>query len=600
MLINLLKIIHHWLTASADRKGKTRFWLALSWLCALVYPIAALKQAFASEYIISDDARQHVFWLYRYLDGDLFPNDLIADYFQSVAPAGYTLFYRSFAALGIEPLLLAKLLPIALASIATLYCFGLCLQLFPIPAAGFVASFLFNQNLWMRDDLASGTPRAFLNPIFLAFLYYLVRRQLIPVIATIVLLGLFYPQYVLVASGILVLFPLTTDIEIDTKERRTLLGNESILLPDFLSSILTRKKNAIALLFAFLILLPYALKTSDFGPVIDVETAKQLPEFLPGGRVRFFYDDFGRFWLSGGRSGLQPALDPPLLCAGLLLPFLLAWKRRFPLLLQTRSSSRILLDLTLSSLFWFFAAHAFLFKLHLPSRYTQHSLRIVFSLAAAIALLSVLDAVLKWAISRQENAAISRIVALSLTTLIVHQLFFYQLSLDNFPKTSYIVGTTPEVYQFFAQQPPESLVASLSVEANNLPSFARRSILVGDEYAIPYHWGYYQQFQTRSRDLVVAQYSSNLAEVQDFIQRYGVDFWLLDRGWLSPEYADNSDWIERYDRTVEDRLKKGDQPALTKMRDRCTIFESEAAIVLDANCILNSEIEPDARSHRLD
>jgi len=32
----------------------------------------------------------------------------------------------------------------------------------------------------------------------------------------------------------------------------------------------------------------------------------------------------------------------------------------------------------------FFAAHALLFKLHLPNRYSEHSLRIVLAIAAAI------------------------------------------------------------------------------------------------------------------------------------------------------------------------------------------------------------------------
>ena len=87
------------------------FWFTLSLIFAAGYAILALRQAFASEYVVQDDARQHIFWMLRFIDPNLFPDNLIADYFQSVAPAGYSNLYRVFAILGINPLLLNKLLP---------------------------------------------------------------------------------------------------------------------------------------------------------------------------------------------------------------------------------------------------------------------------------------------------------------------------------------------------------------------------------------------------------------------------------------------------------------------------------------------------------
>ncbi|NEQ85703.1 MAG: hypothetical protein F6K26_38040, partial [Moorea sp. SIO2I5] len=65
------------------------FWFSLSLTFTLVYSLLALREAFSGEYIVQDDARQHIFWMMRFLDPELFPKDLIADYFQTVAPAGY-------------------------------------------------------------------------------------------------------------------------------------------------------------------------------------------------------------------------------------------------------------------------------------------------------------------------------------------------------------------------------------------------------------------------------------------------------------------------------------------------------------------------------
>ena len=85
--------------------------LSLSLAFAIIYGILALQQAFGGEYVVQDDARQHIFWMQRYLDPGAFPNDLIADYFQSAAPLGYDLLYRTLARLGLEPHLVARVLP---------------------------------------------------------------------------------------------------------------------------------------------------------------------------------------------------------------------------------------------------------------------------------------------------------------------------------------------------------------------------------------------------------------------------------------------------------------------------------------------------------
>jgi len=81
--------------------------------------------------------------------------------------------------MGINPLLLNKLLPPVLGVLTTGYCFGVCLEMLPLPGAGFTATLLLNQIIWMKDDLVSATPRAFAYPLFLAFLYYLLRRSLL-------------------------------------------------------------------------------------------------------------------------------------------------------------------------------------------------------------------------------------------------------------------------------------------------------------------------------------------------------------------------------------------------------------------------------------
>ena len=98
------------LTAKLDYRFG--LWFFLSLLIAVYMAWAPLQKALSNEYVIQDDARQHVFWMQRFIDSELFPHNLLADYFQSVAPPGYTWLYQGFAGLGVETILLHKLLPL--------------------------------------------------------------------------------------------------------------------------------------------------------------------------------------------------------------------------------------------------------------------------------------------------------------------------------------------------------------------------------------------------------------------------------------------------------------------------------------------------------
>jgi hypothetical protein len=240
----------------------------------------------------------------------------------------------------------------------------------------------------------------------------------------------------------------------------------------------------------------------------------------------------------------------------------------------------------------FFAAHAVLFKLHLPSRYTSHSFRIIVTLASGIALTVMLDAVLNWASVRVKSYLSWRqFIALGTTVLIGATLILYPSFVKNFPHTAYIVGRVPVLYEFFQKQPKDSLIASLADEANNIPTFAQRSILVGREYAIPYHLGYYSQFRQRTLDLIQAQYSPDWTEVQGFIQKYGVDFWLLDAGAFTPEYLANNRWLQPFAPATEEaleNLKQGTLPALSSVMKKCSVIETESLVVLRAACLASA------------
>ena len=544
-------------------QSKYNFWFTLSIIAAILFSLSGLTLAFQSPYIIQDDARQHIFWMQQFNDRDLFVGDLIANYFQSVAPWGFTNLYKLISALGIDVVVFNKFSPLLISVVTTIYCFLVCWEILPIPFAGFISSLLLNQNLWMLDDLSSGTPRAFIYPLFLAFIYYLLRYNTLLCGSLIILQGLFYPQTVLISGGVLTI--------------RWLGDRHKKII--YLVGLLT----------AVAILLIYAVKTSEFGDIVTLAQAKLLPEFRPGGRSAFFSDDPKEFWLLGRRSGFFPIeWQYSLMCAyGVSLFWLKRYPYRFPLIKKIDKKVIILLQIFSAGLLLYCLAHLFLFKLHLPGRYSQHILRMIIALADGMAIAVIFNPVVRWLEGqfphyRQLFKSFSLIILLGL-------LLYPTYAVQAYPhRLGYVKPQTVELYKFLQQQPKDSLIATLSREADFIPTLAKRSVLVSEEYAIPYHWEYYQQINQRIRDLIKAQYSTDTNTVRQFMQKYQVNFWLISKNAFTINYLKNNPWLMQFQPETSNAIEmisKKKKPVLAQLSNRCQIFTEQNLVVIEADCL---------------
>ena len=134
------------------------------------------------------------------------------------------------------------------------------------------------------------------------------------------------------------------------------------------------------------------------------------------------------------------------------------------------------------------------------------------------------------------------------------------------------------------------MIASLDNEINNVPTFAQRPILTGDEYAIPYHVGYYSEIRKRTTDLIRAQYSPDAALVRSLIEDYGVDFWLVRASAFNPKFLNNNPWLRQYQPVTNDAiavLEAGQIPILEQIMPLCTVWGDDRLTLLDASCALN-------------
>lgn len=549
--------------------------LGVSLLFALVYGCLAMQKGFSGDYVVQDDARHYLFWMERFRDAGAFPNDLIADYLQAIAPVGYKLLYRLASYGHLEPMWLAKVLPTGLGMVAAGYYYGLTLAIFPVPMAGVMASVMLSQHLWCTDDLVSASPRSFIYPLVIPLLFYFVRRRWGLSLLFLGLLALFYPPVALVATTLYAVHGVAWQ-KLPVMWRcpwRVLMWG--------------RCRVAIAALtLTMLCILPTYLLSQDYGPVVTMVQAHAIPEFQPSGRHSFFRTGLSRYWLMlyGGHGAIlkRTLFTPVTLAAALFLWPMGRCQRWFPSLKAVQPSLSVFAKLTLAAIIWFLLAYGVAFRLHMPGRYTSHCIQLAVPILAAIAWVSLLGS---GALHRRRLLSWGAVVLVLLPLL-----FYYPLLLKNFPKTLYMAGQEGPIYQYLQTQPQDSLVASLDYEADNIPTFAKRSVLLAAEYGTPFHLGYYRQIRQRAADLLIAHYAHDKATVKTFADTYGVDFWLVHRSAFSPGYlANHRYWSNNYQPLLQpaiDQLAQGQAGWLHASLDQCAVVETTNFWLLSMDCVL--------------
>jgi hypothetical protein len=544
--------------AVADKVVRRR-WLIAALAVAALYSVLALRLAFRSRDLIQDDARQHVFWMWRFIDPTLFPNDLIANYFQAVAPAGYKLLYWIFAKVGVNPLFFSKLLPAAIGLLIGYLVFQLFLELMPSPRGAFFASVFLGQLVWLKDDVMSATPRAFVCPLFLAFMFFLVRGRVLLCLLMVAFQALVYPQAGFVALGVLGL-------------RLLKWRNHR---PHF-----TRNRRDYILFFAAVCvfgaaIFPFASSSARFGPVITREQARALPEIQPHGRSQFFVRGLS-YWVDAPRSGLVPNGNPPhILALAFLAPVCLLFARR-------KFRGAVLLQAGLAAVVMWAAAHLFLFRLHLPGRYSQWLFQILFAIGAGTSIAVLWDLAGTWREQLRVKNASPAAIAITLAAVALSAgLLIYPHLKQKFPADSYLAGEPREFFQFLRGQPKDTVVATLRNVGSLIPVFAQRSVLVSAEHAIPYHKGYYDLIRRRGQELVRAYFTANRAELRAFIDKYHIDLIIVSRTPLGARDVKKVHWFGE----IAEDVPFDERPALLDFVHNTNVWENNAMIVLDAHRI---------------
>jgi hypothetical protein len=520
--------------------------------------------------IVQEDARQHLFWIARFRDPDLFRGDLVADYFQAVTPPGYALLFRGISLFG-DPLPATKLIPYLLGLIVALFTYLSVRRLHDSPAVAFLATVLLSWYVWQEQDLASATPRAFSLPLLILLVWAVLRRKPLLVLTSVGLAALFYPVTGLLGLGLLGFGLIRVE-----HRRPALVRARSAWLTFLLACVLVG-----------LALLPATLAAAPYGPLHSTAEAASMPEFGMNGRNAVFTRDLYWYWVRSSSTGLGlnntdvllgpsvPTLAEYAVLATPLLVLSLFWPGRVRT--SVRGEALLLLQLLLVGLALFFLAHRLLFLLYYPNRYVHHTMPLVFSISAALGI-SVLVAIM----ADRLPSKLRRPVQHGVILLLALGLIFYPSRYDGYFQRD----LHPLLTAYFRDQPPDILIAAVPSEADALATFTYRPVLASREHMIPLHKTYYEQVKVRMEDFITAYYSSHESEVLDFIQRYGVDYIVVNYDAYDSGDLDEV-WGRRFQpftRLARARLDRGKSYALEEASYRCPEVRDGKLVVVPATC----------------
>jgi hypothetical protein len=600
----------------ARRAGIRSLIQPLTWLEDVTVVVgAALATLYAEWRIISDplvfqtDAQIHEFWMRRFQDADLFQDPLTTALLDTgYSPLGYRFLYW-LASHVVDPVAFAEVLPLVLVPLAVWLVFRIVRAHVAWPPAAWLAAALFLVP-WDIHRFSGGHPRAFAQPIVLLVVFLLLRRRNLAAAAVPPLGLLLYPPASLVALGVVSLAALE-------RNRRFLVNR-------------TRAAWAALSVFAFAaVALTTRLATGSHG-LISESDARRYPEFGPRGQMHFFADSTLDYLKHNYSGFFLEAPGSILAVAAVLL-----------LLVRPRNATLLRWEvwcMPIASLTLFAAAHALLFRLYLPHRYT-YSLLPFFCIAIGVALRPTLEAwagrtrlllvpaaVLPLAVGLLALTAfplgpqmsLSRfgswladarwflVVGLALglllavavragagreggvrvvaaaVALVAGSLLVAEVTFAGGRRSPGTAACQNDgLYRHLRTVSKDAIVAGDAPSLSCIPIAARRAVVISKKLYQPWEPAYFETIRERMFRTVEAAYGPSVAAILDLRREYGADYFLVRtpprlRGWRG---------MAPFTGEVRRLLRSDGAPAALRLPGGCETWRSDAFRLYDLACV---------------
>jgi putative Ca2+/H+ antiporter (TMEM165/GDT1 family) len=582
---------------------------------ALLVLAAALATLHAEWRIVSDaavyqtDAQIHEFWMRRFQDSALFEDPLTNALLETgYSPPGFRGLYWLTSHF-VDPVFFGELLPLVLQPLSVWLVFRIVRDHVEWRPAAWLGAALFLVP-WDIHRFSGGHPRAFGQVIVLLAVLLLMRRRNLAAAVVPALGLLLYPPAGVTALVIVLL------AAFDPKQRWLLAPGRAV-------------SAAISALGFGAALLATRLLTGPTQELLTAAQAREYPEFGPRGQMHFFASSTLEY-LQQNYSGFALRDSGSILAVAAL--FLLVVRPRNARLLRWE-----VWCMPIASLALFALAHALLFRLYLPHRYT-YALLPFFCIAIAVLVRPTIEA---WT-DRMRPALVAAALlpfALALVALTVFPLG-PQLSLSAYASwlregVWYVLagfaaavllagalwvrggsasrggllaaavtvfagavlvahvafaggGDSPgvkrcnaNVYSYLRTVPLDAVIAGDPLDLDCVPIAARRPVVISRKLYQPWEVDYFEMIRDRMFHIVRAYYGESLTALVELRTRFGADYLLVRQPLRTRPWGRMAPFTNEFR-----RLRRSvPVPAVLRLPDRCRTWRRGSFEVYDLACV---------------
>ncbi len=512
--------------------------------------------------LFAGDAAQHTWWMYRYADAALFPDDLAARYMSMYvySPPAYQALFRLLAP-HVDAQHLAELIALVLnvTGVALAALLGRRMGGFAGGAAA-VLVWVLSQSALLVEG---GFPRSFGVPLLLAGMIAIVARRWITFGVVMVVTTLLYPPIVLnlaPVAGVVLLIGLLQH----RRPPRRFVGLCAC--------------GVIA--FAIVALLYIRPLPAEAGPFVTYAQARQMPEWGRDGRTAFFRP-WHVFYFHSATAGIGLTLLQTAVALAALLATLLWRRRAIPL------EAWLLIG---SALTIWALAHALAFKLYLPSRYMTYAVpTFAMMWAAGVATLlrkpspiPLASEEVRCGLKREASAPASQLggrdphpaslcgggagigrwcamgLLVAVTTVLIIRSTTQAVAAYHGPATWDLPAGFDQAMAFLRSLPVDTKIAAHPYDARAIPLLAHRSVLVNHEVAIPFNVAYYAEMKRRIEATFDMLYATDWPSLDAIAEREGVRVFLLDRHRLSEPSSPDNQYKEPFGAQNIAKIERGE------------------------------------------
>ncbi len=468
--------------------------------------------AFTSPYIVNNDVRQHLYWMQRFSDPELFNNDLLSEYAQHYVPWGVQAIYAA-AAPFINPLTFGKILTVLLFAASAGWLFLLTKRLSDETTALLtVCVFCFFG--FFLGRISGGLSRAFVFPMMLLYLLFLSQGRLLGASVTLMLQAVLNPYLFLICATTHILFLLHRFFPVINPYHQ---GHSFDKINAAVRPMRLSRFIAVQLPIAVGVLLMATkhlfFSNPLFGELVGLADMVGHPEYGNLGRYEILpvpsvFFELLRPWVLNLPENIF-AISAYTVGVLLMLAICIAGISRSTW--QLPSIPLPLFGYFLgASILLHFASKLTLFSLFLPRRYMEFSFTIFYCIVIGILFGSAVKAL-----------GIKKFVPLLVTIFMLLAVVRLQgVELDDYTRHQ-------AVYRFLQQTSKSSLVAGHPELMDNVVTFSQRKAYVTYELSHPWAKRYWAIVKSRTFSFFDAYYGEDPETVRAFCRKNGIDFLIV-------------------------------------------------------------------------